>query len=311
MDEATTLFARASLLESAERYDEAFATLEAANRAAGGAFDVAGAAVIEAERFARIVRDFSPTLLGMWRGRGSRTSAPVFVVGKPRSGSTLVEQILASHPDVRGMGENDCLPRAIASMGMGPFGWRAAPDYFERLAKVYLASMRQLGSATRRKFVDKSLSNFESIGFIALALPNATILHCVRDPLDCCLSAYRMRFTIGNELAFDLAEIGHSYVRYRRLMEHWAAVLPGRVVDVVYEDLVGAQERQTRWLVTEACSLPWNDRCLHFHENDRPVLTASADQVRQPIFTTSIGRWRNYEKHLGPLIEALGPYATR
>jgi len=94
-------------------------------------------------------------------------------------------------------------------------------------------------------------------------------------------------------------------------MEHWAAVLPGRVVDVVYEDLVGDQERQTRWLVTEACSLPWNDRCLHFHENDRPVLTASADQVRQPIFTTSIGRWRNYEKHLGPLIEALGPYATR
>jgi hypothetical protein len=131
----------------------------------------------------------------------------------------------------------------------------------------------------------------------------------VRDPADTCLSCYRQLFAAGAETLYDLAEIGAEYVTYRRLMEHWRSALPGRVIDVDHEALVAAPERQIRWLVTEACGLAWNDACLAFHQVAGPVRTASSVQVRQPIFTTSLARWRRYEAELGPLLEALDPYA--
>ena len=139
--------------------------------------------------------------------------------------------------------------------------------------------------------------------------PNAVILHAVRDPLDTCLSCWRQLFAQGAETLYDLAEIGAEYVAYRQTMDHWRAVLPGRVIDVDHEALVADPEPQIRWLVTEAAGLTWNDACLSFHTAGEAARTASSVQVRQPIFRTSLQRWRRYEARLGPLIEALGPYA--
>jgi hypothetical protein len=137
-------------------------------------------------------------------------------------------------------------------------------------------------------------------------------VHAVHDPMDACFAAYRQNFEMQGVIRFsrDLRQVGRYYLRYRRLMDHWARVLRGRVTDVVYEDLVADFPAQARRLV-EACGLAWEERCLRFYENDRQVLTASRDQVRRPIFTDALGRWRPYREHLGPLIEALGPYAPK
>ena len=153
------------------------------------------------------------------------------------------------------------------------------------------------------------LRNYMNVGMIHLMLPKAVILHSVRDPVDTCLACFRKLFQTGNETSYDLTEIGQEYVRYREMMDHWAAVLPGRVIEVSHEAMVADPEGQTRWLITEACGLDWDPACLRFYEAKRPVHTLSVAQVRQPIFTSSIERWRRYEKHLGPLFEALGPYA--
>jgi hypothetical protein len=139
--------------------------------------------------------------------------------------------------------------------------------------------------------------------------PKATILNAVRDPIDTCLACYRQLFATGGETLYDLGEIGAEYSRYAEMMEHWRAVAPGRVIDVSLEAMVASPEDRIRWLVCEACGLDWDSACLRFHESARPVRSASAGQVRQPIFASSIGRWRRYEKHLGPLLEALGPLA--
>ena len=159
--------------------------------------------------------------------------------------------------------------------------------------------------------MDKTLESFLHVGMIALMFPRAVILHSVRDPVDTCLACYRQLFAEGAETLYDLASIGAEYVRYREVMDHWRAVLPGRVIDVVYEELVAYPERRIRWLVSEACGLEWSESCLAFHEADRPVLTASAAQVRRPIFRSSVERWRRHQHRLGPLFEALGPYAPQ
>jgi hypothetical protein len=171
--------------------------------------------------------------------------------------------------------------------------------------------MRERGWNNSGRFIDKMLNNFVFIGLIHLMFPKATILHAVRDPVDTCFSNFRTPFLTANEESYDLAEIGRSYVRYRQMMEHWDQVLPGRVIEVNHEALVADPEARIRWLVTQACGLEWDDACLAFHKTKRPVRTASVTQVRQPIFTTSVQRWRRYEKHLGPLLDALGPYAPQ
>ena len=155
------------------------------------------------------------------------------------------------------------------------------------------------------------LGNYVNIGIIHLLFPNATILHSVRDPVDTCLSCYRQLFRTGNENTYDLREIGEQYVRYREMMAHWDRVLPGRVTNVVHEDLVRDPERQIRHLVTQACQLKWDDSCLRFFATKRPVRTASVAQVRKPIFKTSLERWRRYEADLTPLLDALGLYGPQ
>ncbi len=254
---------------------------------------------------------FTPDFIAAQAGLGSDVQTPIFVVGMPRSGSSLIEQLLSSHAKVQGLGETLAFP--IAVDGQFPLNSTAphGPDHYRGLADAYLAAMRDCGWTNATRFVDKLLGNYIYIGMIHLVFPKATILHAVRDPVDICLSAFRQPFGSANELSYDLAEVGRWYVLYRQMMEHWEAVLPGRVIDVDHEALVADPDARIRRLVTEACGLSWDPACLEFYRTKRPVRTASVAQVRQPIFTTSIQRWRRYEKHLGPLLDVLGPYAAR
>jgi tetratricopeptide (TPR) repeat protein len=274
--------------------------------------------------FAQLV--FNEAFLAQHAGLGHASSLPIFILGMPRSGSTLIEQILASHPQVHGAGELDAaekslvemrwpyegylqqgpesLPQAMARFSPPP---RPAHRYFRELGAGYVKALRA-HSARARRITDKMPINYLYIGMIHLCLPKAVILHSVRDPLDTCLSCYWRPFTSGYETSYDLTLLGQHYRLYRQVMAHWDRLLPGRVIDVVYERLVADPEAEIRRLLA-ACGLPWDDACLSFHETRRPVGTASASQVREPIFTRGVGRWRRYEAHLGPLIEALGPYA--
>jgi tetratricopeptide (TPR) repeat protein len=243
------------------------------------------------------------------QGQGSHLATPIFIVGMPRSGSTLIEQIISTHPKVQGLGETSALFNTLA--GKYPLQLLAprGPDHYRELAQCYLATMHQRGWNNSARLIDKMLNNFVFVGLIHLMFPRATILHAMRDPVDTCLSNFRTPFLSGHEESYDLTEIGRSYVRYRQMMEHWDKVLPGRVIDVDHDALVTDPENRIRWLVTEACGLNWTPACLEFYKTKRPVRTASMTQVRQPIFTSSVQRWRRYEKHLGPLFDALGPYA--
>ena len=315
-DRIERLFALGQVLDQRRSDDEAFAAFAAGNRLKHDTLAVAKPAVhpdivgLEHEAAARFVRElFTTDFIARHEGRGGASSAPIFIVGMPRSGSSLIEQILASHRKVQGMGESSVLSAltddgfpGVPGQGDDPAGWR-------RLAEAYLAGMRERGWARAPRLVDKTLENHLRVGLIHLMFPRAVILHSVRDPLDTCLACFRQLFASGAETLYDLREIGEAYVRYRRTVEHWRTVLPGRVIDVDHETLVADPEGRIRWLVTEACGLDWDPDCLRFHETDAAVATASAAQVRRPIFATSIERWRRHAEHLGPLIEALGPYA--
>jgi tetratricopeptide (TPR) repeat protein len=244
------------------------------------------------------------------RPHGSRghAAAPIFIVGFPRSGSSLIEQILASHPKVQGMGESSVLS-GIVDPTLAEPGAQSLDG--RRLGEAYLAAMRERGWRGSGRLLDKTLENYLRVGAIARLFPRATILHSLRDPMDTCLACWRQLFASGAETLYDLRQIGEAYVLYRHVMAHWARVLPGRVIEVQHEALVADPPARIRWLVSEACGLDWDEACLRFHEGRSAMATASATQVRQPIFTTSLQRWRRYAAHLGPLIEALGPYAPK
>ncbi len=302
------LFAEGEVLEQRGENAAAFAAFAAGNRMKRGALkaagaDLAGLVAAHAEAARLVAAQFTPELLQRRQGDGLSTAAPIFIVGMPRSGSTLLEQILASHPQVVALGETAALPPLLER------GFPEGHAETRALARRYLEAMRARGWRGAGRFVDKTLENYLHVGAIALMFPQAVVLHAVRDPVDTCLSCYRQLFARGAETLYDLAEIGAEYVTYRRVMEHWRAALGGRVIDVDHEALVDDPEGQIRRLVTEACGLPWDDTCLRFHEAARPVRTASSGQVRQPIFTTSLARWRRYEAELGPLMAALGPYS--
>lgn len=308
-------FALGEALDRRGADDEAFDAFAAGNRMKHQALAAGGGpghpdAVARAHREAvqRVVDLFTPGFIAHHQGRGDASTAPIFIVGFPRSGSSLIEQILASHSQVQGMGESaalsDVVDRGFAGASTAPSDWR-------RMAQAYLASVRALGWRAAPRFVDKTLENHLRVGLIHLMFPRAVILHSVRDPVDTCLSCWRQLFVSGNETLYDLRQIGEAYVLYRRMMRHWQAVLPGRVIDVWHEALIADPQGQTRRLVSEACALDWDPACLSFHRTETVVRTASAAQVRRPIFSTSIARWRRYEAHLGPLFEALGEFAPQ
>jgi tetratricopeptide (TPR) repeat protein len=258
-----------------------------------------------------LIETYSSDLLARLEGSGFTDIHPVFVVGMPRSGTSLVEQILASHPQVHGAGEIKDVSRIIASLPHRFSNATAYPDFvaaippeaWSGLGQAYVEELRQR-SPDHARIVDKLPNNFQHLGFIHLMLPHARIIHCVRDPVDVCLSCFKTSFHEGNEFTYDLAELGRYYGHYERLMTHWRSVLPGRMLEVRYEDVVSDVEREARRLV-DHCDLPWDNHCLAFHETNRQVRTASAAQVRRPIYGTSSGRWRHYRRHLGPLLKAL------
>ncbi|MDE2250522.1 MAG: sulfotransferase [Gammaproteobacteria bacterium] len=236
-------------------------------------------------------------------GAGLQSDRPVLVVGMPRSGTTLVEQILASHPDVHGADELLFWNLAADQVRLAPVAGRAAS--IARLGAEYLGQLAR-HSPLAARVVDKLPGNFENLGLIHAALPEAKLIHLERDPRDTCLSIYFQGFSSAHAYATDLEDLAHYYREYRRLMAHWRATLPaGTLLDVRYEALVADPEPWVRRMLLHL-GLPWDARCLQFHRTERPVLTASAWQVRQPLNTSSVGRWRQFERYLGPLLAALG-----
>ena len=254
-------------------------------------------------RVTRTLAAFDRRALEELRPAGLASERPVFVFGMPRSGTTLAEQILASHPQVHGAGEVLFWQFAADAELAAPAGQRAAT--IAALGRRYLELFAPLPAAPAR-VIDKLPSNFKNLGLIHAALPQARFIHLERDPLDTCLSIYFQGFTAAHAYASDLGDLGHYYREYRRLMAHWRATLPPQLLlEVPYESLVDDPEHWSRRML-EHIGLPWDARCLEFHRTDRPVLTASSWQVRQPIGKGSIGRWRRYQRFLEPLRAALG-----
>ncbi|MGA3403432.1 MAG: tetratricopeptide repeat protein [Acetobacteraceae bacterium] len=263
--------------------------------------------------FDRIRAVFTPELMQRQQGLGDPSAVPIFIVGMPRSGTTLVEQILASHPAVHGSGERDDFMHAVESLHAPNDASPAFPEdvpalsgeTLRQLGARYLAAITQAAPDAAR-ITDKMPGNFAYAGLIHLALPNARIIHVRRDPIDTCVSCFSILFAVGQPQSYDLAELGRYYRAYAALMEHWRHVLPpGVMLDVQYEDVVADVAQQARRMVAH-CGLEWDDACLAFHRTQRAVRTASAVQVRQDIYATSIGRWRRYGDLLQPLIKALG-----
>jgi tetratricopeptide (TPR) repeat protein len=305
-------FALGEALERRGDDAAAFAAFAAGNRMKHNALeagppDTRPAAVLRDHRRAAMatIERFTPAFIAAHGGQGLATAAPIFVVGMPRSGSTLIERILGALPDVQALGETGVLPPLLEA---DPFAAGASRAEVRAVARRYLEGVRAHGWRGAGRFVDKTLENYLHVGWVALMFPNAVILHARRNAADTCLSCYRQLFVRSGETLYDLADIGAEYALYRQLMAHWARVLPGRVVDIDHDALAADPAPAVRRLV-EACGLPWSDAALAFHEAGGAVTTASAAQVRQPIFRTSLERWRRYEAHLGPLFDALGPYA--
>jgi Tfp pilus assembly protein PilF len=302
-------FALAKSFEDIGRYDEAFDYLLAGNAARRKTFEYSTA---EAKaHFEEMKAIFDAPLFEQAGDVGFGDRTPVFILGMPRSGTTLVEQILASHPDVFGPGELPAL-QAVANetfaLPGSPFPAavrNADAKAFGSAGRAYVDRLRGFSKDAAR-ITDKMPGNFMLIGLIRLILPEATVIHCVRDAPATCLSIFKTYFrTQGHLYGYDLEELADYYKLYTDLMAHWHSVLPGFVHDVRYEALVADQEQQSRKLV-ELCGLPWDDRCLAFHKAERPVRTASAAQVRQPMYDSSLELWRRYEKGLQPLLERLG-----
>lgn len=299
-------FALGKAYDDTQRRDEAFAQWQRGNAIRRAAMRVDPLANLGF--MARCAECYTADVMARFAGAGDASAMPIFVVGMPRSGTTLVEQILSSHPEVFGAGEIDTLLTGIAAV-LQNMSAVSDPSAFNkrllrRLGAHYVASVRPL-APTAARIVNKTPGNFLFAGLIHMALPNARIVHIRRDPLDTCLSCYVRLFTESNAFTFDLNDLGRYYGAYVRLMAHWRAVLPPHaLLEIDYEALVNDFDSQARRLV-DFCGLRWDEACRDFNNSDHIVQSASRCQVRQPLYKTAIGRWRPYAAHLGPLIEAL------
>ena len=309
-ERAEILFGLAKALEDRGEPDRAFDCMAKANalQRADLEFDIDAAE----QRMAAIAEMFDAERLAALAGHGALSERPVFIVGMPRSGTTLAEQIISAHPAVHGAGERPHLAHWIArsrNSAGAPYPFWAAtmtPADCRIIGETYLNGL-PARAADKARVTDKWLDNFEHLGLIHICLPNAKIIHCQRDPRDVGLSAFAIRFSQGLDYSYDLTELGRYWRAYDRLMAHWRRVLPpARILEVPYEAVVGDLEGWARRLIAH-CGLEWDDACLRFYESKRPVRSASYAQVRQPIYDTSVGRWRRFERHLGPLLAALGP----
>ncbi len=252
-------------------------------------------------------------------GAGSPDRSPIFIVGLPRAGSTLIEQILASHSEVEGTMELADIPRLVQRL-QGREPDPAAPRYPGVLEELTLEQLRQLGEtyladtqvyrSGKPRFIDKMPNNFRHLGLIHLMLPNATLIDARREPMACCFGNFKQLFASGQEFTYGLDDIARYYLSYVDLMNHWEQVLPGKILRVQHEDLVEDLAAQVRRIL-DFCGLDFQAQCLEFHKTQRSVRTASSEQVRLPIFTEGLDQWRNFEPWLGPLQQALGPLTMK
>lgn len=293
--------------DETDDYDRAFDHYERGNALTPAQFN--------REKLVRFVDDsiaiYSPSFVRRMPRAANPSKLPVFIVGMPRSGTSLVEQILASHPRVYGAGELPHIGRIVQQLSNELRGQGfplCIPNLTQRLldssAIDHLRVLRELDGRAAR-VTDKMPYNFRYLGLISQLFPMAPIIHCTRHPLDTCLSCFFANFgTVGHDFSYNLQTVGEFYIQYQRLMNHWESVLPDRILQVPYAHLVQEQEKISRRLIT-FCGLNWDNRCRDFHQTDRFVFTLSYDQVRQPIYTRSLDRWKHYEKHLQPLRELL------
>ena len=260
--------------------------------------------------FEKLIETYSKDFFEHKRGLGCESELPVFIVGLPRSGTTLVEQILDSHGSIHGAGELESFAGINHAIAHQFRSEKPAPECMslidretvDEFSARYLEELR-LRSQTAARVVDKLPGNFVRIGLIKTLFPNARVVHCSRNPLDTCVSLYFHYFQ-ALTCSFDLRELGQYYLDYRRLMDHWEALFPDGIFEVRYEELVDDPERISKGLI-DYLNLPWDERCLEFYKNTRAVMSPSNIQVRHPVYKVAVDRWKRYEKHLGPLIEVL------
>ena len=301
------LFAKARLLDSVGEYDQAFEAVATANSLVPRSFDVAA----HTRRVNKIIEFYSKDNLARLPRASNGSQLPLFIVGMPRSGKSLTEQILASHPAVFGTGELPYIDRRVRSLVRGPEMEDGYPervgeldrDALNDIAEAHLAKLRERGGDAIR-VTDTMPYNFLLLGFIAQLFPKARIIHCVRDPLDTCLTCFFKDFRYGNSQTNNLVHVGAYYRSYTQLMGHWHDVLDVRILDLRYEDLVADVATWSRTLF-DFVGIEWDPRCLRFYDSKHTVNTASYDVVREPLNTRWVGYWRRYERHLGPLKKAL------
>lgn len=261
----------------------------------------------------RIIEVFTKAFFEQHAGQGCQDDSPILIVGLPRSGSTLLEQILASHSQVEGTAELHYLLRLATETGLTRSDGIRYPECMLELKPPHLRDLGReyLENTLRHRsgahyFTDKMPNNFTGIGFLHAILPNAKVIDARRHPLDSCLGSFKQLFARGQIFTYDLYDLAHCYIQYMRLIDHWNEVLPGKVLTVHYEDVVGDLEGQARRIAAH-CGLEWEDRMLRYHETERAVKTASSEQVRQPIYSGSVNLWRRYEDELDELIDYLEP----
>lgn len=291
-------YGMSDIYEQLKKYDDAFEHLQIAN-------DLRRKTIHYIHRedrdYAKAIKSkYTPDFIAMRSGLGFDSESPVFIVGMPRSGTTLTEQIISSHPDVCGAGELSELGDVFRQMG--------GTLRVEELAKIgqeYVERVKSYDKSGKAlRITDKMPANYMNVGLIALILPNAKIIHCRRNPIDTCLSCYKQNFARGQYWSYDLEELGDEYLKYLDIMEHWRTVLPGKMLEIEYEETVGNFEEQARKLI-DFVGLPWDDACLEPHKQKRAVLTASKAQVTKPVYQSSVEKWRRYEAHLQPLVRKL------
>lgn len=303
-------FALGKACEDAGNYDRAWEFYHTGNQRQRQqvSYDPAG---FDA-RHQQMAEVFTREFLDQHAGHGFESDAPIFIVGLPRSGSTLIEQILASHSQVEGTLEPPTLGEIAVSTARYRRDRLEYPESvrdlrgrdFRAYGKEYIEQTKTFRSTSRPRFTDKLPNNFSHVGFVHLILPNATIINARRHPLDSILGSYKQLFGQGQNFTYDMGELVLYYRRYHELMKHWHRVLPGKVLDVHYEETVGDFAAQVRRILAH-CGLPFEEACMRFHETHRAVRTASSEQVRQPLYTRALGTWRRYEKHLRPWQEDL------
>ena len=308
-DSALYRFALGNIYNNDKLFDEAFEHYKRANdlKRKMTAYD----ANYFSRYVDRLITAYSKKYFQDKAGYGSDAELPVFIVGLPRSGTTLVEQIISSHPRIHGAGELEAIAKIEKSMADRLGNSSAYPESMSfcsdtvagEFAEIYLTELENLAPDAVR-ISNKDPGNFHRIGLIRTLFPGARIIHCRRNAMDTCISIYFNHFVRGNEYSYGLEDLGNYYLDYARLMAHWDEVFPSEIMTVQYEDLVLDLETISRRLI-DHLGLEWDERCLDFHNNRRPVRTASNAQVRRPIYKHSVNRWKHYEKHLGPLLSLL------